>query len=313
MRNIDDSLPPGTRIDHYVIEYTLSRGGFSIVYLANVSGLDKHVAIKEYIPRKFARRDEDMRVAPATEDDVDRFNHGRKLFFKEASTLATLKHNTIVNVFNFFSANGTAYMVMEYQPGENLEAYIKKYQGNLSETFMRTVFPPLLEGLKVLHDAGLTHLDIKPANVHLIHGGKPLLLDFGAVHQMMSTRQYQPSQVITPGYSPIEQYKSKGYVGPWSDIYALGATMRSCLEGCPPPPAKERAENDEMRPATELFKKHYSETLLSTIDWAMEVDPLNRPQNIDELLEYIDSEGGEKPSPSGIKRFTNSLFSRLED
>jgi serine/threonine protein kinase len=309
MNRKSDSLAPGTRLDHYIIERSLSRGGFSIVYLARVDGLEKVVAIKEYFPRRIARRGENNEVLPATEDDTERLNHGRKLFFKEAKTLSTLKHPTIVNVFNFFTTNNTVYMVMEYQPGENLETYIKKYNGNLSEKFIRTIFPPLLEGLRVVHETGLMHLDIKPANVHLRPGGAPLLLDFGAVHKKMLSRQYKKNQVVSAGYSPIEQYEAKGYVGPWTDIYALGATMRTCIEGCPPPPAAQRQGKDPMKPAIEAFKRKYSVQLLSTIDWAMEVHPLNRPQNVDEMLEAL----SEKHDPAEsvgttLKKFAGSLL-----
>jgi serine/threonine protein kinase len=313
MNSKSESLAPGTRLDHYIIERSLSRGGFSIVYLARVDGLDKVVAIKEYFPRRIARRGDNNEVLPATEDDTDRLNHGRKLFFKEASTLATLKHPTIVNVFNFFSTNNTVYMVMEYQPGENLENYIRKHNGNLSEQFIRTVFPPLLEGLRVVHEAGLMHLDIKPANIHLRPGGDPLLLDFGAVHKKMLSRQYKKNQVVSVGYSPIEQYEAKGYVGPWTDIYALGATMRTCIEACPPPASKDRQENDTMKPAVEAFKRKYSVQLLSTIDWAMEVHPLNRPQNVDEMLEALNEAHDPTQSVGDtLKKLTDSLLTTFE-
>jgi len=279
-----NSLPPGTQVDHYIIEETLSRGGFSVVYLANVTGLNKKVAIKEFMPGKVARRNKDMSVVPISEEFEDSFINGRKLFFTEASTLAKIKHPNIVNVFNFFSANGTIYMVMEYHHGENLQAYIRKHEGKLSEKFILTVFPPLLGGLKAIHKVRLLHLDIKPSNIHLRPGGVPLLLDFGSVHQMMKTRRFQTSQVLTPGYSPIEQYDSSGYVGPWSDIYAIGATIRACMEGKTPPASKDRNKEDTMELAAEVFKKDYSEKLLAAVDWAMELDPLHRPQNVDDLL-----------------------------
>jgi serine/threonine protein kinase len=293
MTDTDNTLPPGTRVDHYVIDRIINRGGFGYVYLATVTGLDKKVAIKEYLPSRLARRDADMSVVPVSEDVQERFNLGRKLFFREASTLASLKHPNIVNVFNFFRENETVYLVMEYQPGENLEHYIKKHGGSLSEEFIRTVFPAFLSGLKHLHEAGLMHLDIKPANIHLRPGGQPLLLDFGAVHQTVLDPRDQRKQVITPGYSPIEQHGYKGYAGAWSDIYATGATMRSCIEGRPPPPAEERRSNDTMVPAVKAFRKKYSQELLRAIDWAMELDPLHRPQNVDEFMEALMQEPAE--------------------
>ncbi len=282
-----DVLPPGTRLDTFTIESVLGGGGFSIVYLATPDDGPKAVVIKEYMPSSMATRNENMSVIPAAEQHKDRFAHGRRLFFQEASTLTTLKHPNIVNVINFFRDNGTVYMVMEYEEGVNMQAYIKKHKGNLSEPFLKAVFLPLLDGLQMIHSKGLLHLDIKPSNIHLRTGANPLLLDFGAVHEMMQTRQFQPNQVITPGFSPIEQLDPGGYVGPWTDIYAIGATMRACLEGVSPPSSPERREKDNLRPAANAFKKNYSSHLLEAVDWAMEVDPMLRPQSVDKLIEAL--------------------------
>jgi serine/threonine protein kinase len=160
------------------------------------------------------------------------------------------------------------------------------------------VFLPLLDGLQMIHSKGLLHLDIKPSNIHLRTGANPLLLDFGAVHEMMQTRQFQPNQVITPGFSPIEQLDPGGYVGPWTDIYAIGATMRACIEGVSPPHAPERRERDTMKPAASQFKKQYSNYLLEAVDWAMEVDPLLRPQSVDKLVEAINGNPPKKQKKS---------------
>ena len=281
------ALPPGTTLDEFTIENVLGGGGFSIVYLATSIHGGEPVVIKEYLPSTLAIRDENMSVIPRAEKHNERFAHGRRLFFQEASTLTTLKHPNIVNVINFFRDNGTVYMVMAYEEGVNMQTYIKKHNGNLSEPFIKAVFLPLLDGLQMIHSRGLLHLDIKPSNIHLRSGANPLLLDFGAVHEIMQTRQFQPNQVITPGFSPIEQLDPGGYVGPWTDIYAIGATMRACLEGVSPPHAPARREKDMLRPAVSAFKKKYSPYLLEAVDWAMEVDPLLRPQSVDKLVEAL--------------------------
>ena len=284
MTDSKHALPEGTVVDGYTIEKRLGGGGFSIVYKARVNSDGSNVVIKEYMPTTIADRDESFRVIPKDADQEERLSRGRRLFFQEASTLTTLKHPNIVNVLNFFRANGTVYMVMDYEYGVNLQAYIKKYNGNLTERFIITVFVPLLQGLKIIHSHGLLHLDIKPGNVHIRRGGNPLLLDFGAAHEMMHTRQFQSNQVVTPGFSPIEQLDPAGYIGPWTDIYALGATMRSCIEGTSPPPSPQRRERDNLKPAAIAFKKRYSQQLLKAIDWAMAVDPMERPQEVDDLL-----------------------------
>lgn len=282
-------LTNGARVDDYEIQRTLGGGGFSIVYLAQDQSTGKKVAIKEYIPFSICNRDLDGEVTPAGEAEQEIFNHGRKSFIKEARMLSDLKHPNIVNVINFFQANGTVYMVMDYEQGTNLQSYIKKHKGHLSETFIRSVFPPLMEGLKYLHDTGLLHLDIKPGNVHLRPKGKPLLIDFGAVHSMKDSRKKQYAQIVTPGFSPIEQYElGRGYVGPWTDIYALGATMRACIEGGSPPTAMDRSKKESvMKPAAVKFARNYSQPLLKAIDWAMEMDQTLRPQKVDELIAIL--------------------------
>lgn len=281
------SLPNGTRIDNYTIRKTLTRGGFSVIYLATDMANNERIILKEYMPAKLAKRDGTMNVVARSDSTFENFRHGRKLFLQEAAALANLKHPNIVNVVNFFSANGTVYIAMEFAQGQNLQAYIKKHSGYMSEQFITTIFPPLLDALRTIHQTGFLHLDIKPGNIHIRPGGKPLLLDFGAVHPIMQTRSDQPTQVVTPGYSPIEQYSNRGYVGPWTDIYAIGASIRTCIEDKAPPSAPERHENDQVRPAVEAFRKKYSEELLKVIDWAMEVDPLLRPQSVDALLEVF--------------------------
>lgn len=311
MKERPPSLPDGTRVDRYRIDRTLGGGGFSIVYLASDVESGEVVVIKEYIPNRLAQRREDLAVVPKTDEDASRFNRGRMLFFQEASALATLKHPNIVNVLSFFRANGTVYMVMEYQDGKNLQSYLTARRGNLSEKFLRTVFPPLLDGLELIHSRDLLHLDIKPGNIHIRPGGDPLLLDFGAVHGFPQSRQSQPGQIISPGFSPIEQYDTNGYVGPWSDLYAFGATMRACIEGRPPPPAKERHERDTMKPARVVFRKRYSDALLAAIDWCMEDDPMLRPQSAAELrpallAEDPPSEEPEEPA-STLERLVGSL------
>ena len=311
MKQRPPSLPDGTRLDRYRIDKTLGGGGFSIVYLASDQESGEVVVIKEYIPNRLASRRDDLSVAPTSEEEAGRFNRGRMLFFQEASALATLKHPNIVNVLSFFRANGTVYMVMEYQEGKNLQAYLTARRGNLSEKFLRTVFPPLLDGLTLIHSKDLLHLDIKPGNIHIRPGGQPLLLDFGAVHGFPQSRQSQPGQIVSPGFSPIEQYETNGYVGPWTDIYAFGATMRACIEGKPPPPARDRHERDTLRSARERFRKRYSDSLLSAIDWAMEVDPMLRPQNTGDFRSALLAEDPPTETPeepvSTFDRLVGSL------
>ncbi len=302
-----DSLKAGTQLDGYLLEKMLGGGGFSVVYRARQINNGRRVVIKEYIPNKLACRDRYGQVVARSAETGQRFQRGRKLFFQEASTLATLKHPNIVDVFNFFQANGTVYMVMAYREGENLQHYLQHRRGGLSERFLRTVFPPLLDGLELIHANDLLHLDIKPGNVHICNGGQPLLLDFGAVHGFPQSRQEQPGQVISPGFSPVEQYDDRGYVGPWTDLYAIGATMRACIEGRPPLNARQRHDNDTLKPAQFCFRGRYADNLLRAIDWAMEVDPLLRPQHVAEFRAALTADT--TPEPAAPR----SAFGRLTD
>jgi serine/threonine protein kinase len=288
------NLPKGAVIDCYRVTRLVGRGGFSFIYLAEEEDTQDDVIIKEYMPRKLATRSENLELKLRSEEkkQTDAFNKGRKLFYQEAKVLAILEHPNIVRVRSFFLANNTAYLVMDYEHGKNLGKYIKQRKGKLSTTFLKTVFPPILDALHLVHTKGHLHLDIKPQNIHLRPGGDPLLLDFGAVHQFTSTRSQQASQVVTPGFSPVEQYFASGYVGPWSDVYSMGATMRACIEGKPPPSATERHAKDTMVPAAKLFKGSYPAPLLEVIDWAMEIDPLLRPQNAGEMLTALEQEKG---------------------
>ncbi|MCB1868883.1 MAG: serine/threonine protein kinase [Gammaproteobacteria bacterium] len=299
MQETRESLLPGTTVDCYSIIKRVGSGGFSLIYLAEDEDSQERVILKEYLPRKLAQRLGSTRVEIAPTASPDQFERGRKLFFQEAKALSQLSHPNIVNVRTFFLANNTAYLVMDYEQGRNLATYIKRHNGKLSTALLLTVFPAILDALSLVHSANQIHLDIKPSNIHLRSGGRPLLLDFGAIHQLATTRSGMASQVITPGFSPVEQYYSSGYVGPWSDIYAIGATMRACIEGKAPPSAIERHAKDRMQPAVKLFKRHYPKYLLEIIDWAMEVDPLLRPQGAEELSRALLLEEG-RPEVSGV-------------
>ncbi|NOQ78868.1 MAG: protein kinase [Gammaproteobacteria bacterium] len=303
-------LPNGTQVDEYIIDSVLGGGGFSIVYNAHlVSDENLTVIIKEFMPKKLAVRINETDVTSLDPSAPESYNKGRKLFFQEASTLATLKHPNIVDVTNFFQTNGTAYMVMKDEKGVNMQDYIRKYKGKLSEKLLRTVFPQLLSGVKMIHDKDLLHLDIKPSNIHLRQGGRPLLLDFGAVREQMKTRLYEARVVATSGFAPIEQVTERGYMGPWTDIYAIGATMRSCIEGTPPPPANKRKDNDPMKPAVDAFKRKYSKVLLEAIDWAMEPDQRLRPQSCDELLAMLKKMPEESESQTLFDKFSLNKLS----
>lgn len=281
-----DSLPIGIVLDCYRITKLIGSGGFSLIYLAEDEDTHDEVAIKEYLPKRFGTRLSGNAVSVTTEDKHESFQRGRRLFYQEAKVLATLRHPNIVHVRNCFLANNTAYLVMNYEPGKNLGRYIKKRKGGLSTNFLMTVFPPLLDALELIHSRQHLHLDIKPSNIHLRPGGNPLLLDFGAAYHLDDVGE-KKAQVVTPGFSPVEQYYASSRVGPSTDVYAAGATMRACIEGKPPPSAVERHAKNELVPAIECFGGHYPREILESIDWAMQIDAKNRPESAAELRDAL--------------------------
>jgi len=280
-------LQSGTIIDQYMIERELAHGGFSSVYLARQTIDQVQVAIKEYLPRKLAHRTWNNVVVANSKETKALFIKGRALFFEEAKVLAKLKHQNIVDVINFFQANDTVYMVMTYDYGVTLDKIITSKCLDITEQFMLDVFNALLTGVNIIHQQQMLHLDIKPGNILIRADNNPLLLDFGAIRKFPDPPKMPQTKVLTKGFSPVEQYSAQGSLGPWSDIYAVGASMRSCLEGKGPIPSPDRQSNDTMQPAVKIFKRKYPEYLLQAVDWAMEIEPKNRPQTALELQKAL--------------------------
>jgi len=291
---IKNALTEGYTLHQYRIAKTIGGGGFSIVYLARNTQNGKWVVIKEYLPEKQAARVDGETVESLSNETASNFKTGMKRFFDEAKALSKIRHPNIVQVLDFFRENNTVYMVMNYEEGKDLRWYIKRHNGRMTEKFIRTVFPPLLEGLRELHNSHLLHLDIKPANVYLRPGGSPLLLDFGAAQSTAVDERRQLPHTLTRGFAAIEHHE-RGHIGPWTDLYAVGATMWSCLCGKAPPPATKRAEKDTYKPAVRQFSAHYSRHLLEAIDWCLQMDQMSRPQSVDELLEFMRQTRDEKP------------------
>ncbi|MBL6986140.1 MAG: serine/threonine protein kinase [Methylobacter sp.] len=280
-------LQTGTIIDQYVIERELAHGGFSSVYLARQTADQIQVAIKEYLPRKFAHRTWSNAVVANSEETESLFRRGRVLFFEEAKVLSTLKHPNIVEVIGFFKANSTVYMVMTYDYGVTLDKLLSNKIVPISEDFLLSLFNTLLAGVGHIHSQQYIHLDIKPSNILVRPGNDALLLDFGAIQSFPKSHLSKQSKVLTRGYSPIEQHDLSAQLGPWTDIYAVGASMRNCLDNKTPVSALDRARQDTLIPAVKALKRKFPEYLLKAIDWAMELQPENRPQTVDELLKAL--------------------------
>lgn len=298
----NQALPAGCELEGYRFERQLSVGGFSIVYLArDPSG--QPVAIKEYMPNALALRKEGE-IAPniPPEHQAD-FNHGLKLFFEEGRILTGIDHPNVVRVLNFFRANDTVYLVMRYETGQTLRDHIRQRRGKLGETFMRTMFTGMLDGLGEVHGRGLLHLDIKPANIWLREDGHPVLLDFGAARYAVDIGPPAPRAMYTPGYAAPEQYHGKFTLGPWTDIYAVGACMYATLAGAAPQSADERMADDEVQPARQRWGMEYSPRLLATIDECLRLEPQRRPQHARALQASLSADTpADQPPRSWLSR-----------
>lgn len=303
-----ESLPPGSCVGSYRIVKPIAKGGFSLIYLASDEDGGEEVVIKEYMPKKIAYRDSARRVVPINLDYTENLHHGKKLFFQEVKALASLKHPNIVRVLSFILANETGYLVMPNERGRNLGTYLHERKGGLSTTFILEVFLPILDALALLHRSAMLHLDVKPGNIHLRHGNQPLLLDLGAVHPLNRGRA-RGGQVITAGYSPVEQYFRAGQIGPWTDVYAVGASIRTCMEGRTPQPAPERQQKDQLIPAVVALKDRYPTFLLEAVDWSLAMDAQQRPQDAAELLATLSAHLDD----SQLSRLTDTVTAPLRE
>jgi serine/threonine protein kinase len=273
------ALPEGFQLERYRIERQLSLGGFSIVYLAR-DETGTPVAIKEYLPNTLALRGEGEILPRVAAENLAVFRYGMKCFFEEGRALARLTHPNVVQVLNFFRANDTVYMVMAFERGRTLHDYVQPRRGEVKERFLRTTFTRLLNGLREVHAHKLLHLDIKPSNIWLRTDGTPVLLDFGAARQTLSNDQPMLKPMYTPGFASPEQFAHRDALGPWTDIYSVGACLHACIVGAPPLRSDERLKADSYQPLAASPRPGYSQALLTLVDWCLRLDPLERPQSV---------------------------------
>jgi len=272
-------LPAGTKLQTYRILRVLAAGGFSFVYLAHDAN-EQPVAIKEYLPQTLALRANGATQPQVPAQHLALFRVGMKCFFEEAGALARLSHPNVMRVLDIFRANETVYLVMRYERGRALNEHIRALTEPVSELWLRNTFAQLLDGLREVHTAKLLHLDIKPANVYLRNDGTPLLIDFGAARQVLSAEGMNLPPTYTPGFAPPEMHLKRELLGPWSDIYSVGATMYACFAGAAPQPANARLDEDRWVPASQAFAGKYAPELLETVDWCLRLGHLQRPQSV---------------------------------
>jgi len=284
-------LPVGTLLGNYRIVKKLASGGFSFVYLAtDETGVP--VAIKEYLPSSLARRNPGELVPVVPEENAASFRLGLKYFFEEGRSLARISHHSVVRVVNFFRENGTVYMVMNYELGKTLQEHIlaARQQGRpkvLRERFIRKVFHDLMSGLREVHIHKLLHLDIKPGNIYLREDESPILLDFGAARQTLTMEAARFQPMYTPGFAAPELYGKHNELGPWTDIYSLGATLYACMAGMPPQEANHREKGDRMAEGIARLRSSYTHGLVDLVEWCLRLTPSERPQSVFRLQKEL--------------------------
>lgn len=275
------ALPTGTIIDRYRIESVLAAGGFGITYRALHEGLGHVVAIKEHFPRQFAYRETTTSAIKPT--DPETFTWALDRFFQEGQALAKCRHPNVVSVADVFRANDTAYMVLGFEEGRSFRSWLEELRRPPTQDELDALLVPLLSALEYVHSQGLLHRDIAPDNIMIRRDGTPCLIDFGAARQAVAERSQMMSAIVKSGYSPPEQYTRSGRSqGPWSDIYALGATLYRAVSGTTPQESTERQVDDDLRAVRDLVdgSARYRSKFLAGIDEALRLRYSERPQTI---------------------------------
>ena len=276
------ALTSGTRLgNRYTIDSVIAAGGFGITYLGRHDALNKVVAIKEHFPRQFAYRDGASNEVRPTDPGV--FSWALDRFLQEGRALASCKHPHVVDVTDIIESNGTAYMVLGYEEGHSLKNWLESLGRPPTQSEVDDFLGPLLDALAFVHAQDLLHRDIAPDNILIRRDGRPCLIDFGSARQALAQRSQLMSAIIKSGYSPPEQYTTTGKAqGPWSDIYALAATLYRVVTGRAPPEATERVSDDEVRKLADdpALRAAWRPGFLAAIDAALALKQAERPQSI---------------------------------
>ena len=281
----DNRLPIGTRLGEFEITGLIGEGGFGIVYLAYDHSLEREIALKEYMPSALAARTGGLTVSVKSARHTDTFHAGLKSFINEARLLAKFDHTSLVKVYRFWEANGTAYMVMPFYHGMTLKETLLALGGPPDEAWLKDLLRPLVDALDLLHREQCFHRDIAPDNILILGNGRPLLLDFGAARRVIGDMTQALTVILKPGYAPIEQYADMPTMkqGAWTDIYALASVVYLAIMGKPPLPSVARLMSDPLTPLSEQAAGRYSPQFLRGVDRGLQLKPEDRPQNVAEF------------------------------
>ena len=285
-----NALPTGAHLAEFELLRVLGEGGFGIVYLAHDHSLQRRVAIKEYMPSTLAMRSGPLDVVVTADKHQAVFDAGLDSFINEARLLAQFDHPSLLKVYRFWRANGTAYMVMPFYEGATLKETLRQMGIPPDERWLTALLASLTEALAVIHAEHCLHRDIAPDNVLLLaDSGRPLLLDFGAARQVIGDATQALTAILKPGYAPVEQYAEVPSLkqGPWTDIYALCAVIYAAVMGSKPPVSVARTVSDSCVPLVQAAAGRYSERFLQAIDAGLSVRPDGRPQSVQAFREAM--------------------------
>ena len=265
-----------------------------MVYLA-IDKDGQQVAIKEYLPSALAARDAGQLVPQVLPEKLSLYRLGLKSFFEEGRSLAQISHGSVVSVLNFFRENETVYMVMNYLQGATLQDFIVtardlKKKKVFRESTIRSLFDEILRGLRIVHQHKMLHLDIKPANIFITDDDRAVMIDFGAAREVLNKEGHFTRPMYTPGFAAPEMYRRDATMGPWTDIYAIGACIYACMQGYPPNDAPQRQEKDRLSLSLTRLRDVYSDNLIEVVEWCMSLDPLSRPQSVFALQKELGRE-----------------------
>jgi hypothetical protein len=282
------ALPSGTAVGDFRIDKLVGTPGhFGITYVAT-DPLGRRVALKEYFPVEIAVRDgESVRLRRA--EDSGLFRWGLRGFLDEAALLVQFEHPNVVRGYQAFEHNGTAWFAMEYIEGESL-ADILQREGRMGESRLRTFLMPVIDGVQHAHAAGLLHRDICPSDIRIAADGRPVLTDFAGARNVLRFKSKSAARAFTPGYAPPEEYAVTGKQGAWTDIYSLAAVAWRAVCGQPPVDASARQKGVAMARAADVAAGRYPDEFLAAIDWALRLDPAQRPQKVAEWQAALDGE-----------------------
>lgn len=293
----------------YQIVQQIASGGFGLVYKA-IDDKGRLVAIKEYMPAALCTRAEGEKAPVIQQEKISLYRLGLKSFFEEGRALAQISHGSVVRVLNFFRENETVYMVMNLLEGASLQDFVLiarslKKPRIFHEATIYSLFEEVLTGLRVVHQYRMLHLDIKPANIFITNQDKAVLIDFGAAREVINHEINFVRPMYTPGFAAPEMYRRKGELGPWTDIYAIGACMFVTMLGYPPNAAPQRLEKDRLSLALSKMRKVYSDSLIEMVEWCMALDPLARPQSVHALVKEMELEIGGASGGGALARAGN--------